>query len=446
MADERYTSPMDRFLKSQSQPSAFIDHLRKRELLQDLTPALGDYLANCEATGHTPRAYIGFDPSGSSLQLGNLLAVMLLRRAQLHGIQPLILVGGATGLIGDPSGKKEERTLLSQEAVQANLVKIKEQLGKLVDLEEGKFQGLFVNNFDWFKDFSYLDFLREVGKHITVNYMTAKDSVKIRMETGISYAEFGYMLVQGYDFLHLFEKFDCRLQMGGSDQWGNMTTGLELIRRKHGKEGYALSSPLLTDGSGAKLGKTEKGAIYLDEELTPPFRFYQYLLQQPDGDCPRLLRALTLLNDTYLQELLSQHEKAPEQRAAQKILAHELTRLIHGEEAALAAENASKVLFSKDAKMLDGLSKKGLELLAQEVPCSKLTEKTPLVDLLVQTGLCSSKGDARRQLKSGAIHLNREKIADEGAIIDPQALFSQRRAALLGLGKSNLHLLLPASI
>lgn len=432
---------MDRFLQANSNPFSFFEHLRARGLVQDHTPLLLDYLKSCHTAGMTPKIYCGFDPSAASLQVGNLQSALLLRRAQLHGLQPIILLGGATGQIGDPSGKKEERELKAKDEVVSNLAKIKAQLASVIDTSPGPYQAKFVNNHDWFENFRFLDFLRDVGKHISVNYMLAKDSVKIRLETGISYAEFGYMLVQGYDFLHLFEKEDCRLQVGGSDQWGNMTTGMELIRRKHGKEAYALSSPLLTDSAGNKFGKSEKGAIFLDATMTSPFRFYQFWLQQADADVPKLLRALTLLKDQYIAELEEQIRTAPEARSAQRVLAHELTRLVHGEATALASENASRVLFSKDPKTLDALGEKGLELLAQEVPSSRLSEPTGILDLLVQTKLCASKGEAKRHVKSGAVSINREKVSDEGMKVELSA-FGARNVILLGLGKSNLHLLL----
>jgi len=434
---------MDQFLKANDNPLSFLEHVRKRGLVQDHTPGLEDYLKACHASGKVPRVYIGFDPSASSLQVGNLMQAMMLRRAQLHGIQPIALLGGATGLIGDPSGKKEERNLLDPSVLQFNLEKCKAQLAKLIDFSPGKFQAKFANNYDWFQGYRFLDFLRDVGKHLTVNYMIAKDSVKIRMETGISYAEFGYMLVQGYDFLHLFEHEDCHIQMGGSDQWGNVTTGLELIRRKHGKEAHALSTPLLTDAAGNKLGKTEKGTIYLDPELTSPFKFYQYWLGQPDVDAPKILRFMTLLKDEYIEDLEKKMSSDPAGRAAQKVLAHELTRVVHGEAAALVSENASRVLFSKDPKVLDSLSPQGLELLAQEVPSTKLTADTGLLDLLVLAKLAASKGEARRHVKSGAVSLNREKVTDENHTLT-MAAFGSHKVILLGVGKGNLHLVLKA--
>jgi tyrosyl-tRNA synthetase len=432
---------MDHFLKPNDNPQSFLAHLRLRGLVQDHTPGLEEYLKACAASGKVPRVYIGFDPSANSLQIGNLMQAMMLRRAQLHGVQPLVLLGGATGLIGDPSGKKEERNLLDPSVLQFNLEKCKAQLAKLIDFSPGKYQARFVNNYDWFRNFGFLDFLRDVGKHLTVNYMIAKDSVKIRMETGISYAEFGYMLVQGYDFLHLFENEDCAIQMGGSDQWGNVTTGLELIRRKHQKEAHALSTPLMTDAAGNKLGKTEKGTIYLDPEITSPFKFYQFWLGQADADAPKLLKFLTLLKDEYISGLEQQMASDPASRAAQKVLAHEVTRLVHGEQAALASENASRVLFSKDPKVLDSLSPQGLELLAQEVPSTKLEADCGILDLLANTKLASSKGEARRHVKSGAVTMNREKVTDENLQVT-QASFGSRKVILLGVGKANLHLVL----
>jgi len=434
---------MDQFLKANENPYSFFEHLKKRGLVQDNTPHLEDYLKSCHTSGKVPKVYIGFDPSGESLQVGNLMQAMMLRRAQLHGVQPLVLLGGATGQIGDPSGKKEERVLLDKSVLQFNTGQIRAQLENLIDFDAGKYSAKFVNNQDWFENFSFLDFLRDVGKHLTVNYMIAKDSVKIRMETGISYAEFGYMLVQGYDFLHLFEHEDCAIQMGGSDQWGNVTTGLELIRRKHGKEAHALSTPLMVDAAGNKLGKTEKGAIYLDPKLTSPFKFYQFWLGQADVDAPKFLRYLTLLKDEYIESLEQKMAADAASRAAQKVLAHELTRLVHGEPAALASENASRVLFSKDPKVLDSLSSDGLKLLAQEVPSTVLgaEETISLLDLLVKTGLATSKGEAKRSVKANSVTMNREKVTDEGFVVSSVA-FGHHKVILLGVGKSNLHLVL----
>ena len=419
----------------------FFAHLNQRGLVHNSTPHVEEYLLKCRETGETPRAYVGFDPSGASLQVGNLMAVLLLRRAQLHGVQPIILVGGATGLVGDPSGKKAERTLLEKNIVEDNTLRIKKQLEKFIDFSPGPVQPVFVNNWDWFSQINFVEFLREVGKHITINYMIAKDSVKLRMETGISYAEFGYMLMQGYDFLHLFENYQCRIQLGGSDQWGNITTGTELIRRKHASEAHAISSPLLTDSSGNKLGKTEAGAIYLDPSLTSPYKFYQYWLQREDSEVLKLLKALTLLNDSQIQEAHHWIESEPEKRRAQKLLAETLTSMVHDPETCKAVEKASQVLFSKDPATLEQLSSAALEALAQEVPSSHYEEASPLLDVLVKAKLCASKSEARRHIQGGAVTVNRHKVGDEKMIVDP-TLFAGKDFLLIGLGKSHLHLIL----
>lgn len=434
---------MSEHIQPQNKPDAFFAHLEARGLVHDHTPQAKEYLRECAKKGETPKVYVGFDPSFESLQVGNLQSVLLLRRAQLFGLQPIILLGGATGLIGDPSGKKEERSLIDKSLAEANLKKIRAQIEHFVDTKAsaGKTKAVVANNYDWFADFGFLDFLRDVGKHITVNYMTAKDSVKIRMETGISYAEFGYMLIQGYDYLHLFEAHGCRLQMGGSDQWGNITTGMELIRRKHSTDAHAISSPLLTDAAGNKFGKSEKGAIYLDAKFTSPFQFYQFWLGQADADVPKLLKALTLLSDERIHELEQKIQTKPEAREAQQALAQELTDMVHGKEAAQAASKATKVIFSKDPKALDAVDAATLKFLAHEVPSTKLEAKeVNLLDLLVQTGLCKSKGEAKRHLQSGAVTINREKAA-EGATVT-SASFQGRAFLLLGIGKSNLHIVL----
>lgn len=436
---------MDRFLKPNDNPESFYQQLEERGLIHDQTPKIREYLKDCGERGEVPKVYVGFDPSAPSLQAGNLVQAFLLRRAQLCGVQPIILLGGATGLVGDPSGKKEERTLQDKSVAEANLQKIRKQLESLIDVTPGKYQALVRNNYDWFKEFKYLDFLRDVGKHMTVNYMIAKDSVKIRMETGISYAEFGYMLIQGYDFLYLFEKENCRIQIGGSDQWGNITTGMELIRRKHHAEVHSLSTPLLTDSAGNKLGKSEKGAIYLDPSMTSPFQFYQYWLGQPDADMPKLLRTLTFFTPAYIKDLESKIANEPEQRAAQRIFAHELTQLVHGVDAAVAVENASRVLFSKDPQALKSLNERSLAILATEVPSSKQAFAAPmsLIDLLVETKLATSKGEARRHLKAGAVQINRQKITDENHSVSAE-IYKEQAFLLLGVGKSNLHLVLKA--
>jgi tyrosyl-tRNA synthetase len=417
-------------------------HFEQRGLAHNWTPNISEYLNECAKTSKTAKAYCGFDPSGRSLQVGNLMAILLLRRAQLKGVQPLALLGGATGLIGDPSGKKAERNLLDKSKAEENLQRIKKQIGHFIDMEPGKYQGHFVNNYDWFKNFNFIEFLRDVGKHITVNYMIAKDSVKMRMETGISYAEFGYMLMQGYDFLHLYETHGCLIQLGGSDQWGNITTGIELIRRKHGVEAHAVSSPLLVDSAGNKLGKTEGGAIYLDPELTSPFQFFQYWYQKPDSEVLGIMKALTLLSDDEICEAELKISQAPEKREAQKYLAKTLTVMVHGESVAKSVEEASQVLFSKDESSLQSLTEQGLQTLANEVP-STIVESingVAILDLLVTAKFCQSKGDARRNIQGGAITLNREKISGEKLQLNDD-FFKGRNFILLGMGKNKLHLI-----
>lgn len=419
----------------------FFDHLNERELVHNSTPHIREYLENCRKSGEVPRAYAGFDPSGASLQVGNLMAVLLLRRAQLHGVQPIVLLGGATGLVGDPSGKKAERTLIDKKIAEDNVQKIKRQLEKFIDFTPGPTAPIFVNNLDWFSKMNFVEFLRDVGKHITINYMIAKDSVKLRMETGISYAEFGYMLMQGYDFLHLFETYQCRIQIGGSDQWGNITTGTELVRRKHATEAHAISSPLLTDAAGNKLGKSENGAIYLDAELTSPYQFYQYFLQREDGEVIKLLNALTLLDRGTIEEAKQWIQSAPEKRAAQKLLAETLTTLVHGRAICEAVEKASQVLFSKDPATLENLPDAALKELAKEVPSSRFSGNSPILDLLVATTLCASKSEARRHIQGGAVSINRKKVSDDKVIIDTST-FADKQFLLIGIGKTSLHLLL----
>lgn len=420
----------------------FFTHIEQRGLTHNWTPNISAYLSECQKSSIVPKAYCGFDPSGRSLQVGNLMAILLLKRAQQNGVKPLALLGGATGLIGDPSGKKAERTLLDKNQAEENLERIKNQIGHFIDMSPGKFQGQFVNNYDWFKNFNFIEFLRDVGKHITINYMIAKDSVKLRMETGISYAEFGYMLMQGYDFLHLYETHGCLIQLGGSDQWGNITTGIEIIRRKHSVEAHAVSSPLLVDSAGNKLGKTEGGAIYLDAEMTSPFQFFQYWFQKPDNEILGIMNALTLMSEDEIKESKYKIENAPEKREAQKVLAHTLTQMVHGENIAKSVEEASGFLFSKDETNMQNLTDQGLSTLAKEVPSTFIDSLNGvnILDLLVNSKLCQSKGDGRRSIQGGAISINREKITDEKIQLSDE-YFKNRKFVLLGMGKNKLHLI-----
>ncbi len=418
-------------------------YLSDRGLVHNSTPNIEKFLIDNQQNVTPPKAYCGFDPSGKSLQVGNLVALLLLRRAQLHGVKPLALLGGATGLIGDPSGKKAERSLLDLNTTQENIESIKKQISQFIDFEPGKYQAQFVNNYDWFKDFNFIQFLRDVGKHITVNYMIAKDSVKLRMETGISYAEFGYMLMQGYDYLHLYENHGCLIQLGGSDQWGNITTGIELIRRKHGVEAHAASCPLLTDAAGNKLGKTENGAVYLDPQMTTPFQFFQYWLQRPDSEVIPLLKALTLLDNHTIESCEHLIKTAPEKRDSQKVLAKTLTDLVHGQDTCQSIEEASQVLFSKSPETIANLSKAGLATLAKEVPSTQISTLNGLsiLDLLINSKMCESKGEARRHIQGNAVTINRTKITDDKLILNDD-YFKNNKFILLGLGKTQLHLVI----
>ncbi|MCD6332316.1 MAG: tyrosine--tRNA ligase, partial [Bacteroidales bacterium] len=321
----------------------FIEELRWRGLIHHMTPGIADVLNQ----GMTS-AYIGFDPSSDSLHIGNLVGIMTLMHFQRAGHIPYVLVGGATGMIGDPSGKSEERNLLDEQTLRHNQECIKQQLSKFLDFSgQTENRAVMVNNYDWMKEFSFLSFIRDVGKHITINYMLAKDSVKKRLDTGMSFTEFTYQLVQGYDFLYLYRKHQVILQMGGSDQWGNITTGTELIRRMTGGEAHALTTPLITRADGGKFGKTESGTIWLDPERTSPYHFYQFWLNTADADAENYIRIFTLLSQTEIEELIQRHKEAPHQRILQKRLAAEVTRLVHSSQALEQAVDASEILFGK---------------------------------------------------------------------------------------------------
>jgi tyrosyl-tRNA synthetase len=364
--------------------------------------------------GGMKTVYAGFDPTADSLHVGSLLPLMMLRRFQKAGHRPIALVGGATGMIGDPSGKSAERNLLSEEQLAANIVGIEGQMRKLLNFETGKTSALLVNNNDWMKDFSYTAFLRDVGKNFPVNVMLTKDSVKSRLgsDAGLSYTEFSYMLLQAYDFVHLNEKFDCELQIGGSDQWGNVTAGIDLGRRMAGKHLYGITCPLLTKSDGAKMGKTESGAIYLSPQRTSPYEFYQYWVRVDDDDVGMCLRFLTELTEEEIKSLDLARAAEPHQRASQKRLAEEVTRLIHGDAGLKSAKQASEILFG--AEIAD-LSDKELQQIFADVPSvalpmARLNEGIPIVDALVEAGLAKSKGAARRTVDQGGAYVNNQRI------------------------------------
>jgi tyrosyl-tRNA synthetase len=396
-------------------PKNFVAELRWRGMLQDSMPGVEEHL------GKGPqRGYIGFDPTADSLHVGNLVQIMMLVHFQRAGHIPVALVGGATGMVGDPSGKSEERQLLKEDVLLHNVDSIRRQLEKFLDFQAKENPAQLVNNYDWFKDMGFLQFIRDVGKHITVNYMMAKDSVKKRLETGISFTEFSYQLVQGYDYYHLYKNLGCSVQMGGSDQWGNITTGSELIRRMDGGEAFAITTPLLTKADGSKFGKSEGGNIWLDAKRTSPYRFYQFWLNSSDEDVVRFVHIFTTWSQAEIDSLVMAHGKAPHLRALQKELAADITRRVHGEEGVRAAEKASEILFGQSTTdTLAGLSEaEWLDVFEgvpqAEVPRDQFTQGVAIADLLTTaTGFLPSKGEAKRALKEGGIYVNKAKAAED---------------------------------
>jgi tyrosyl-tRNA synthetase len=387
--------------------------------------------------------YCGFDPSAPSLHLGNFLQIVGLMRAQRSGLRPIALVGGATGMIGDPSGKSEERQLLSVETVEQNAAGIRRVLERFLDFGPGG--ALLVNNHDWFGPLSYLGFLREIGKLFSVNVMLAKDSVASRLEReqGLSYTEFSYMLIQAYDYLRLYEDQGCRLQVGGSDQWGNITLGIDLIRRKHGVEAYGLVQPLITTASGQKFGKTEKGAVWLTADRTPPFDFYQFFVQQEDRIVGQLLRYFTFLNESDIALLDREIAERPEKREAQRVLAREMTRLVHGEEETIKAEHAAKALFERPLRELDT---EAIQQLFRDAPSSMNAladlegAGLNVVEALLRSKLCDSKSGARRDIQGGGIYVNEERVSDHEHALTQRDLVAGHYV-VLRKGKKTHHLL-----
>ncbi len=421
----------------------FIEELRWRGMIHDLTPGTEEQLLK-EVTP----AYIGYDPTSDSLHIGNLASIMMLVHLQRAGHKPFALVGGATGMIGDPSGKSEERNLLDETTLRYNQSCIQKQLEKFLDFNCGANSAEMVNNYDWTKDFNFLHFLREVGKHITVNYMMAKDSVKKRMDSGsgISFTEFSYQLVQGYDYCWLFEHKGVKLQMGGSDQWGNILTGTELIRRKHGGDAFALTCPLITKADGGKFGKTESGNVWLDPKKTSPYKFYQFWLNASDTDASEYIKKFTLLSKEEIEDLQIRHNEAPHLRILQKALATEITIRVHSEEDLQSAVEASEILFGKGtAESLMKLSEDTLLSVFEGVPQSEIdmadvVESLNIVDFLTEkTNVFPSKGEARRMLKEGGVQVNKVK-AGESDLIDTNALLNGKYI-LVQKGKKNYYLI-----
>jgi tyrosyl-tRNA synthetase len=420
----------------------FVEELRWRGMVHDMMPGTEEQLNKEMTTG-----YIGFDPTADSLHIGNLLPIMLLVHFQRAGHKPLALVGGATGMVGDPSGKSEERKFLDEKTLHYNLACQRRQLEKFLNFDCGANSAEIVNNFDWYKNFSFLDFLRDVGKHITVNYMMAKDSVKKRLETGISFTEFSYQLVQGYDYYYLYSQKNCRLQMGGSDQWGNIVTGTELIRRKDGGEAFALTCPLVTKADGGKFGKSEKGNVWLDPAKTSPYAFYQFWLNVSDEDAVKYIKLFTLLNKAEVGDLISEHSQAPHMRLLQKKLAETVTLMVHSKEGLEAAVEASDILFGKGTtETLRKLDEATFLSVFDGVPISDLDRNAILsginiVDLLGdKTEIFPSKGEARRMIKGGGVSLNKSKIEDESYSVGMTDMINNKYI-LIQKGKKNYYLI-----
>ena len=427
---------------------SFIDDLKWRGMIHDMMPGTEEQLAKEMTT-----AYVGIDPTADSLHIGHLVSIMILKHFQMAGHKPIALVGGATGMVGDPSGKSAERNLLDEKTLNHNKACIKAQLSKFLDFDSDAINAAeLVDNYDWMKDFSFISFIRDIGKHITVNYMMAKDSVKKRFASdsreGMSFTEFSYQLMQGYDFLYLYEHEGCRLQMGGSDQWGNITTGTELIRRISGGEAYAFTCPLITKSDGTKFGKTEGGNVWLDPKRTSPYKFYQFWINVSDEDAKKYIKIFTDLPQEEIAELTAEQEKDPGLRPLQKRLAKEITTMVHSAEDYEMAVEASQILFSNKAK--DILHKIDEETLLNvfegvptfEVPRSAIDEGTPLISLLTDTAaVFPSKGEMRKLTQGGGVSINKEKLADPNMPASADLLLNGKYI-LAQKGKKNYFLLI----
>ena len=418
----------------------FVEELKWRGMIHDIMPGTQEQFAK-EMTS----AYIGFDPTADSLHIGSLVQIMILVHLQKAGHKPVALVGGATGMVGDPSGKSKERNLLDEETLNHNLKCMQAQLEKFLDFDCGENSAEVVNNFDWFKEFSFLDFIRDVGKHMSVNYMMAKDSVKSRLETGMSFTEFSYQLVQGYDFYWLWKNKKCMVQLGGSDQWGNIVTGTELIRRKGGGQAFAVTTPLIKKADGGKFGKTEEGNVWLDKTKTSPYKFYQFWLNSSDEDAKNYIKIFTLKSQEEINSIITEHEQAPHLRVLQKALADEVTTRVHSAEDLEMAIKASNILFGKstadDLKSLDedtflsvfdGVPQ--FEVSANDFDCG-------IVDFLAEkTQVFGSKGEARRMLRSNAVSINKEKVNEEKQISSTDLI--SNKYILVQKGKKNYFLII----
>ena len=419
----------------------FVEEMKWRGMIHDIMPGTEEQLQK-EMTS----AYIGFDPTADSLHIGSLVQIMTLVHLQRSGHKPFALVGGATGMVGDPSGKSKERNLLSPDILEHNLKCVQKQLARFLDFDCGENSAEIVNNFDWFKGFGFLDFIRDVGKHISINYMMAKDSVKSRLESGMSFTEFTYQLVQGYDFYHLYTEHNCKIQLGGSDQWGNIVTGTELIRRKARGEAFAITTPLIKKADGTKFGKTEGGNVWLDPERTSPYKFYQYWLNASDEDAKTYIKIFTLMTEAEIEALVSEHEQAPHTRVLQKTLGKDVTIRVHGDAAYHRAIEASEILFGKDtAEQLMNIEERDLLDTFEGVPQfdiakSDLELGIQIIDLLAQKSkVFQSNGEARRMLQSNAVSINKLKVtADKVLCLDD---LIKGKYILVQKGKKNYFLL-----
>lgn len=416
----------------------FVEELRWRGMIHDIMPGTEEQFLKQTAT-----AYVGFDPTADSLHIGHLVGIMMLSHLQRSGHRPIVLLGGATGMIGDPSFKSQERKLLTLEEIQHNQACIKKQLSHFMDFEtEAENKALVLNNYDWNSKWSFLDFIRDIGKHITVNYMMAKDCVKKRIETGLSFTEFSYQLLQAYDFKYLYENYGCKLQMGGSDQWGNITCGTELIRRTLGGEAFAMTCPLITKADGTKFGKTEKGNVWLDPEKTSPYAFYQFWLNVSDEDAKKFIRIFTFFTKEEIEALEKQHDEAPNLRTLQKALAKDITIRVHGEEEYNKAVEASEILFGKGTtdtlKKLDSATFLSVfeGVPTFEVSKEEILQGVNVIDLLAEkTQILASKGEVRRALKENSLSINKEKVKEDFVTSSNDLLNSQY--ILVQKGKKN---------
>jgi tyrosyl-tRNA synthetase len=418
-----------------------IEELRWRGMIQDMMPGTEEQLKKEMTT-----AYIGFDPTAESLHIGSLVPILLLVHLQRAGHKPIALVGGATGMVGDPSGKSQERNLLDEATLNRNVAGVKAQLERYLDFDPAKPNAAeMANNYDWFKTISFIDFLRDTGKHITINYMMAKDSVKKRIEgeVGLSYTEFAYQLMQGYDFWWLYTHKNCKLQMGGSDQWGNITTGTELVRRKAGGEAFAFTCPLITKADGTKFGKTEQGNVWLDPEKTSAYDFYQFWIRASDADAEKWIKIFTFLDKPTVDELLAAHQQDPGKQTLQKRLAEEVTRFVHGEaELAKALETTQKI-FANQSAPAESMSIEDLESLSGivKIPytAARLAESPDVVSFLAETGIFPSKGEARKTVQGGGVSINRHKIEATQETVSAQQLLHDKYI-LVQKGKKNYYL------